>query len=248
MPPRRRPHRPRPGLRNRPGRRLAPPCGAQGHRRRPLRDHARPRPRTPPGTGVRDGRSQPVRFRSAGLRRRGVPGQFAALLPHQRTARRIPEVLPPHPGARRAAGRGDAQRRVLPRPGRTPAAPSTARFTWHGTTYRSTTALRVDRAAQLLRRTRSWTTDDGSSPVVEHSAWRLLLPQELRHFLAVHGFDVLALHDGPGPRTEPAWQPGAGTGDTADGDRLHLVARKSTGNPARTPAGDPAHPATGERP
>ncbi|MFF5620546.1 class I SAM-dependent methyltransferase [[Kitasatospora] papulosa] len=129
-----------------------------------------------------------------------------------------------------------------------PAAPSVARFTWHGTTYRSTTALRVDRAAQLLRRTRSWTADDGSPPVVEHSAWRLLLPQELRHFLAVHGFDVLALHDGPGPRTEPVWQPGAGTGDTADGDRLHLVARKSTGKPARTPAGDPAHPATGERP
>lgn len=113
-----------------------------------------------------------------------------------------------------------------------PTAPSVARFTWHGTTYRSTTVLHVDRAAQLLRRTRGWTADDGSPPVEEHSAWRLLLPQELRHFLTVHGFDVLALYDGPGPRTEPAWRPGAGPGSTADGDRLHLIARKRVREPA----------------
>ncbi|MEU9063753.1 class I SAM-dependent methyltransferase [Streptomyces sp. NPDC048430] len=125
-----------------------------------------------------------------------------------------------------------------------PTAPAVSRFTWHGTTYRSSTALRVDRAAQLLRRTRVWTTDDGGPPVEEHSAWRLLLPQELRHFLTAHGFDVLALHDGPGPRTEPAWHPGAGPGTAADGDRLHLVARKRA--PAYT--GNSAHPATGEQP
>ncbi|MFJ8749153.1 class I SAM-dependent DNA methyltransferase [Streptomyces sp. NPDC102441] len=125
-----------------------------------------------------------------------------------------------------------------------PTTPAVSRFTWRGTTYRSTTALRIDRGAQLLRRTRGWTADDGSPPVEEHSAWRLLLPQELRHFLTLHGFDVLALYDGPGPRTEPAWQPGAEPGTAADGDRLHLVARK----PAGPPTGSPAHPATGEQP
>ncbi|MEU0144716.1 class I SAM-dependent methyltransferase [Streptomyces sp. NPDC006288] len=137
-----------------------------------------------------------------------------------------------------------------------PTAPADSRFTWHGTTYRSTTALSLDRAAQLLRRTRHWTADDGSPPVDEHSAWRLLLPQELRHLLTAHGFDVLALHDGPGPRTEPAWRPGDEPGTTADGDRLHLVARKATATharpchpgPSRASATTPAHPATGERP
>ncbi|MFC8224838.1 class I SAM-dependent DNA methyltransferase [Streptomyces sp. NPDC057287] len=120
-----------------------------------------------------------------------------------------------------------------------PAAPAVSRFTRHGTTYRSTTVLRLDRAAQLLRRTRVWTADDSSPPVEEHSAWRLLLPQELRHFLTVHGFDVLALYDGPGPRTEPAWHPGAEPGSAADGDRLHLIARKSGTKPAVT-AGKPS--------
>ncbi|MFF0072740.1 class I SAM-dependent DNA methyltransferase [Streptomyces sp. NPDC005494] len=122
-----------------------------------------------------------------------------------------------------------------------PAAPGTALFTWEGTTYRSTTTLHLDRAAQLLRRTRRWTSDDGTPPVEERSAWRLLLPQELRHFLTVHGFDVLALHDGPGPRTEPVWRPGAEPGTAADGDRLHLVARKRT-------APTSAHPPVGEQP
>ncbi|MFS8197893.1 class I SAM-dependent DNA methyltransferase [Streptomyces sp. CWNU-52B] len=104
-------------------------------------------------------------------------------------------------------------------------APKVTAFTWQGTSYRSTTTLRVDRAAQLLRRTRVWRADDGSAPVEQRSAWRLLLPQELRHFLAGHGFSVLALHDGPGPRTEPPWQEGDVPGTAADGDRLHVVAR-----------------------
>ncbi|WP_432009799.1 class I SAM-dependent methyltransferase [Streptomyces cucumeris] len=107
--------------------------------------------------------------------------------------------------------------------------PAHAAFTWRGTTYRSATTLRIDRAAQLLRRTRVWTTDDGAAPVEQHSAWRLLLPQELRHFLAAHGFTVLALYDLPGPRTEPRWRPGdtpvTTSAATADGDRLHLIAR-----------------------
>ncbi|MFE9680175.1 class I SAM-dependent DNA methyltransferase [Streptomyces sp. NPDC006285] len=96
---------------------------------------------------------------------------------------------------------------------------------WRGISYRSTTVLRVDRTAQLLRRTRTWTADDGSAPVKQRSAWRLLLPQELRHFLTAHGFAVLALHDGPGPRTEPPWREGDLPGATADADRLHVVAR-----------------------
>ncbi|MGC5561239.1 class I SAM-dependent DNA methyltransferase [Streptomyces sp. FR-108] len=98
-------------------------------------------------------------------------------------------------------------------------------LTWQGISYRSTTTLRLDRTAQLLRRTRVWTTDDGSAPVEQRSAWRLLLPQELRHFLTAHGFAVLELHDGPGPRTEPPWQEGDVPGTAADADRLHVVAR-----------------------
>jgi hypothetical protein len=104
-------------------------------------------------------------------------------------------------------------------------APAVNGFAWQGVTYRSTTRLYVDRTAQLLRRTRVWTTDDGSPPVEQRSAWRLLFPQELRGLLAAHGFEVLALHDGPGPRTEPVWREGDPPGETADADRLHLVAR-----------------------
>uniref|UniRef100_A0AAU2VIW8 Class I SAM-dependent methyltransferase n=1 Tax=Streptomyces sp. NBC_00008 TaxID=2903610 RepID=A0AAU2VIW8_9ACTN len=103
--------------------------------------------------------------------------------------------------------------------------PSVNGFSRQGTTYRSTTQLRVDRTAQLLRRTRVWTADDGSPPVEQHSAWRLFFPQELRHVLAAHGFETLALHDGPGPRTEPSWREGDLPHTTADADRLHLVAR-----------------------
>jgi SAM-dependent methyltransferase len=104
--------------------------------------------------------------------------------------------------------------------------PTADEFTWRGTVHRSLTTLTVDRTAQLLRRTRVWTTDDTSSPPVEqHSAWRLLFPQELRHLLVTHGFEVLELHDGPGPRTEPPWRSGLLPGTSADADRLHVVAR-----------------------
>lgn len=104
-------------------------------------------------------------------------------------------------------------------------APRTDTVTRDGTTHTSHTTLRIDHAAQLLRRTRVWTADDGSAPVEQRSAWRLLFPQELRHLLACHGFATLALYDGPGPRTEPPWQPGDPPAGTADADRLHLVAR-----------------------
>ncbi|NBE52825.1 class I SAM-dependent DNA methyltransferase [Streptomyces boluensis] len=116
-------------------------------------------------------------------------------------------------------------------------APRVNGFTWRGTTYRSTTTLYVDRTAQLLRRTRVWTADDGSAPVEQRSAWRLLLPQELRYVLAANGFEVLALYDGPGPRTEPPWRAGDPEGTATDADRLHLVARlgRQLPTPVRTP-------------
>ncbi|MGW1719738.1 class I SAM-dependent methyltransferase [Streptomyces sp. NPDC002156] len=104
--------------------------------------------------------------------------------------------------------------------------PAVGGFTWQGTAYRSVTTLTVDRTAQLLCRVRDWTADDGTAPVRQRSAWRLLFPLELRHALTAHGFDVLELHDGPGPRTEPPWQEGELPGDSADADRLHLVARR----------------------
>ncbi|MGK5533441.1 class I SAM-dependent DNA methyltransferase [Streptomyces sp. URMC 129] len=106
--------------------------------------------------------------------------------------------------------------------------PVTRTLTDGGVTRTAVTTLWIDRAAQLLRRRRVWTADDGSPPLEQRSAWRLLFPQELRHFLTVAGFDVLELHDGPGPRTEPSWRPGAPEpAGTADGDRLHVVARLS---------------------
>ncbi|MBW1595570.1 bifunctional 2-polyprenyl-6-hydroxyphenol methylase/3-demethylubiquinol 3-O-methyltransferase UbiG [Streptomyces sp. JJ38] len=106
-------------------------------------------------------------------------------------------------------------------------APTVNAFTWRGAVHRSTTTLTVDRTAQLLRRTRVWTADDGSAPVEQRSAWRLLFPQELRHLLAAHGFETLELHDGPGPRTEPPWREGMLPGRTVDADRLHVVARRT---------------------
>lgn len=103
--------------------------------------------------------------------------------------------------------------------------PRTATFAWRGTTYTSRTTLWIDHGAQLLRRRRTWTTDDGSLPDEQHSAWRLLFPQELRYFLTTAGFEVLALHDGPGPRTEPPWREGEAPHGTTRSDRLHLIAR-----------------------
>jgi SAM-dependent methyltransferase len=106
-----------------------------------------------------------------------------------------------------------------------PDGPRTDTVTWHGVTYTSHTTLWIDHAAQLLRRRRVWRADDGSPPREQRSAWRLLFPQELRHFLAVAGFEVLALYDRPGPRTDPPWSEGAAPAASASSDRLHLIAR-----------------------
>lgn len=103
--------------------------------------------------------------------------------------------------------------------------PTVDEFTWQGIVHRSTTTLTVDRTQQLLRRRRVWIAGDGPEPVEQRSAWRLLFPQELRHLLTAHGFEVLELHDGPGPRTEPPWREGLPPGRAADADRLHVVAR-----------------------
>ncbi|WP_415949659.1 class I SAM-dependent DNA methyltransferase [Streptomyces sp. KLOTTS4A1] len=103
--------------------------------------------------------------------------------------------------------------------------PSVSGFEADGISYRATTTMRLDRTAQLLRRSRVWSVGEGGAPVEQHSAWRLLFPQELRGLLAAHGFDVLALHDGPGPRTTPPWREGDPPGETAGADRLHAIAR-----------------------
>ncbi|NUT50261.1 MAG: class I SAM-dependent methyltransferase [Saccharothrix sp.] len=100
---------------------------------------------------------------------------------------------------------------------------------WEGVPYTSHTELRIDHAAQLLRRRREWRWP-GAPPLVQRSAWRLLFPQELRHFLDHAGFDVLALFDSPGPRTEPPWTSDAEPRADLSGDRLHLVARLRLGH------------------
>lgn len=95
---------------------------------------------------------------------------------------------------------------------------------WEGVSYTSHTRLWIDHAAQLLRRRREWWWP-GAQPLVQRSAWRLLFPQELRHVLDRAGFDVLALFDSPGPRTDAPWTADAELGEELSGDRLHLVAR-----------------------
>ncbi|MEV0291620.1 methyltransferase domain-containing protein [Kribbella sp. NPDC050820] len=97
---------------------------------------------------------------------------------------------------------------------------------WEGVRYTSRTWLSIDLAGQLLRRRRTWSWPGGTHPIEQHTAWRLLFPQELRYLLDVAGFDVLALFDAPGPLTEPPWPAGEILSDTLDGDRLHLVARR----------------------
>lgn len=108
-----------------------------------------------------------------------------------------------------------------------PATPAVHALTHQGVTYRSVTRLSVDPAARLLNRSRTWTTDDGAPPVEQRSAWRLLLPEELRRTLVTAGFEVLALHDGPGPRTEPPWREHDVPAGTTKSDRLHLTARRT---------------------
>jgi SAM-dependent methyltransferase len=98
--------------------------------------------------------------------------------------------------------------------------------TWRDVTYTSRTRLWIDHAAQLLRRERVWTWPACPEPLAQTSAWRLLFPAELRHLLDTAGFDVVALFDAPGPRTDPPWHPAAALSSALSGDRLHVVARR----------------------
>lgn len=95
-----------------------------------------------------------------------------------------------------------------------------------GVTHTSVTTLHIDHGRQLLRRRRVWTTP-GDHPLVQHSAWRLLFPQELRAWLEHAGLAVLAVFDGPGPSTAEGWPYGvpARLGESLSGRRLHVVAR-----------------------
>lgn len=96
---------------------------------------------------------------------------------------------------------------------------------YRGVEHRSVTRLWIDHAEQLLRRERRWRRP-GAAELVQHSAWRLLFPQELRWFAERNGFDVLALFDEPGPRTRSRWHADAALSERMSGDRLHLVARR----------------------
>jgi SAM-dependent methyltransferase len=98
---------------------------------------------------------------------------------------------------------------------------------WDGVEYRSRTRLWIDHANQLLRRQRHWDWPGRAEPLVQHSAWRLLFPQELRYFAGRHGFEVVAMFDEPGPRTETPWRPDASLSTGLSGDRLHVVLRRN---------------------
>ncbi|MEV4378466.1 class I SAM-dependent methyltransferase [Streptosporangium sp. NPDC049644] len=120
---------------------------------------------------------------------------------------------------------------------------------WKGVAYTSHTRLWIDHAAQLLRRHRTWEWPGRAGPLHQRSAWRLLFPRELEYFLDVAGFEVLALFDGPGPRTRPSWTPGAPLWPGLSGDRLHLVARlrDPAGRPEVRPADHPTDRSADER-
>lgn len=102
---------------------------------------------------------------------------------------------------------------------------TTRTLRWKDVPYTSHTTLWIDHAAQLLRRRRSWEWPGCGRPRHQLSAWRLLFPQELRHFLECAGFELLALFDQPGPRTEHPWHPDAPLSEQLSADRLHVVAR-----------------------
>jgi SAM-dependent methyltransferase len=97
---------------------------------------------------------------------------------------------------------------------------------WEGVEYRSRTRLWIDHADQLLRRERRWDWPGRAEPLTQHSAWRLLFPQELRYFAARHGFVVVAMFDEPGPRAETPWRADAELSARLSGDRLHVVLRR----------------------
>lgn len=85
----------------------------------------------------------------------------------------------------------------------------------------------IDLESQQLRRTRTWTVPGHAEPVVQHSAFRLLFPQELRLYLSLAGFEVVTMFDSPGPRANDAWtSDDLELSQTIEQPRLHLVARR----------------------
>lgn len=102
----------------------------------------------------------------------------------------------------------------------------TRTVTVDGVPHTSHTRLYLDHAEQLLRRHRVWEWPGQTEPLAQDSAWRLLFPQELRAFCDHAGFDVPALFDSPGPRTDEPWRADAPLSSGLTGDRLHLVARR----------------------
>ncbi|GCE37945.1 hypothetical protein Rhow_000829 [Rhodococcus wratislaviensis] len=110
--------------------------------------------------------------------------------------------------------------------------PTHSCFSWHGSTWRAETTLRIDHAAQLLRRRRHWQIPDTTDELVQTSAWRLLFPLELTGHLQRAGFAVRAMFDSPGPRTDAGWPTRSAPGDFPDlgespmsGDRMHVIAQ-----------------------
>ncbi len=91
--------------------------------------------------------------------------------------------------------------------------------------------------AQLLTRVRTWAMPHRAEPLVEHAAWRLLFPCELRYFLSQADFEPLALFDDPTPYVDgwdghSMWAPDADPPTRLAGSRLIAVARAGA-----TPAG-----------
>lgn len=102
-----------------------------------------------------------------------------------------------------------------------------------GRTLRAVARYRIVHEAQLLARVREWQMPDRDEPLVEHAAWRLLMPQELRYFLAQAGFETVALFDDPTPYVDgwdghPMWSPDVDAPTRIEGARLIAVARAGT--------------------
>jgi SAM-dependent methyltransferase len=105
-----------------------------------------------------------------------------------------------------------------------------------GRTLRAVARFRIVHEAQLLARVREWQMPNQDEPIVEHAAWRLLMPQELRYLLCQAGFEPLALFDDPTPYVDgwdqhPMWSTDAAIPTRVDGTRLFAIARAAA--PAR---------------
>lgn len=99
-----------------------------------------------------------------------------------------------------------------------------------GRTLQAVAHYRIVHEAQLLARTREWQVPGRDEPLVEHAAWRLLMPQELCYFLGQAGFEPLAQFDDPTPYVDgwdrhSMWAPDAELPTSVSGSRLIAVAR-----------------------